>query len=425
MPSSSSNSNSSSTKKTAGAAESNPASTSNPSNGAQQALPLPSGLSSGESGKGNLNPTTTETTTNVPASSASAPLPSRTSSNSSTSSTSRSRPPLVEGTPVLKRSGATTVVGIVVGLAAIALVSMPASALSLSLSRQSSLGLGTLAIPLLLSNFKMFGRVRYYTRLTFFLLGLATCSAWGVVVSVVMALIGRASDVNYVVARSFHALVAPLVGVKFTVEGEEHLKQTKPAVVIGNHQTMIDILYLGRIFPKGTSIMAKKELKWTPLLGQFMTLSNAVFVNRSKRTDAVAMLAKVAQTMKEKVLSLFIFVEGTRSASPVPSMLPFKKGPFHLAVAAQLPIVPVVCENYAAVYSARRKRFDGGELVIRVLPPISTEGITSSSEDINALVEKTRNAMLEAIEDLGRRRAELNRLKGVFGKNETGRITIS
>ena len=46
--------------------------------------------------------------------------------------------------------------------------------------------------------------------------------------------------------------------------------------------------------------MAKKELKWMPLLGQFMTLSNAVFVNRSKRQDAVAVFAKVAQTMKEK-----------------------------------------------------------------------------------------------------------------------------
>lgn len=46
--------------------------------------------------------------------------------------------------------------------------------------------------------------------------------------------------------------------------------------------------------------MAKKELQWTPLLGQFMTLSNAVFINRSKRTDAVAALAKVAETMKKK-----------------------------------------------------------------------------------------------------------------------------
>lgn len=60
---------------------------------------------------------------------------------------------------------------------------------------------------------------------------------------------------------------------------------------------------MGRIFPKGCSVMAKKELQYTPLLGQFMTLSNAVFINRSKRTDAVATFAKVAQTMKKKAVS--------------------------------------------------------------------------------------------------------------------------
>lgn len=46
--------------------------------------------------------------------------------------------------------------------------------------------------------------------------------------------------------------------------------------------------------------MAKSELQWAPLLGQFMTLSNAVFVNRSKRADAVAVFHKVGVTMKEK-----------------------------------------------------------------------------------------------------------------------------
>lgn len=220
------------------------------------------------------------------------------------------------------------------------------------------------------------------------------------------------------------------------------------------------------MFPKGTAIMAKRELLYTPLLGQFMYLSKAVFVNRAKREDAVKVFAKVASEMKRKSvgrgcccvypqssprrltppsrarqLSLFIFPEGTRSASAVPSLLPFKKGAFHLAVQAQLPIVPIVCENYARVYHAKSKCFDGGEIVVRgacrcsyssglcnapvptltfsfswcmcaypaapVLPPISTEGLTSSHDDIQALTDKTRNAMLEAIEDLGRRRQEL------------------
>lgn len=53
-----------------------------------------------------------------------------------------------------------------------------------------------------------------------------------------------------------------------------------------------------------------------------------------------------------------------------------------------------------------------------MLEPISTEGITSSHEDITALVERTRNAMVEAIEELGRRRAETNRLKDIFKTGE-------
>lgn len=122
------------------------------------------------------------------------------------------------------------------------------------------------------------------------------------VVSIALSLVGQRSNVNYVVARSFYAMVSPFLGMTFTVEGKEHLEE-RPAVVIGNHQTMVDILYLGRVMPKGCSIMAKKELQWTPLLGQFMTLSNAVFINRTKRQDAVAAFAKVAQTMKAKTVS--------------------------------------------------------------------------------------------------------------------------
>ena len=83
------------------------------------------------------------------------------------------------------------------------------------------------------------------------------------------------------------------------VEGEEHLtrlltaRDGKPqsAVVIGNHQrsvtgrrilyradvsSFVDILFLGRIFPRRASIMAKKELKWMPLLGQYCKLRPAL-----------------------------------------------------------------------------------------------------------------------------------------------------
>lgn len=107
--------------------------------------------------------------------------------------------------------------------------------------RPTLIAFGALAPVLLLARFN--SPVRYYTRLALFLLGLGTASVWGVLVSLGLSLWpGQSKNINWVVARSFHLLVAPLVGFNFHVEGEHHLVDTRPAVVIGNHQTMIDIL---------------------------------------------------------------------------------------------------------------------------------------------------------------------------------------
>ncbi|KAJ1308365.1 hypothetical protein OPQ81_004074 [Rhizoctonia solani] len=206
---------------------------------------------------------------------------------------------------------------------------------------------------------------------------------------------GKRFDINYVVARSFYHTCGPLLGIDFVVEGEEYIS-TPSAVYIGNHQSMLDILYLGRIFPKRASIMAKKELKWSPLLGQFMALSGAVFVDRKNSKDALHALAKAGDEMKAKGVSLWVFPEGTRSSSEVPNMLPFKKGAFHLAVQAGVPIVPVVCENYWRLY--RKGTLDEGTLKIRVLPPISTKGLTAA--DVTELAERTRETMLATLRDI-------------------------
>jgi 1-acyl-sn-glycerol-3-phosphate acyltransferase len=73
-------------------------------------------------------------------------------------------------------------------------------------------------------------------------------------------------------------MVNPLVGIKLEIEGEEHLDpKNGPAVIVGNHQSFIDILYLGRMFPKKASIMAKKELAWTPFLGWWSACRSSPF----------------------------------------------------------------------------------------------------------------------------------------------------
>lgn len=120
--------------------------------------------------------------------------------------------------------------------------------------------------------------------------------------------------------------------------------------------------------------------------------------------------------MKERGTSLWMFPEGTRSMRASSDLLPFKKGAFHLAVQAGVPIVPVVCENYWRLY--RNGVFDSGVLKIKgalpgfihlgirlttnvsnsVLPPISTTDLTT--DDVGALAARVREQMLAALHEI-------------------------
>ena len=100
-----------------------------------------------------------------------------------------------------------------------------------------------------------------------------------------------------------------------------------------------------------------------PILGQFMSLSGAVFVDRGNNAAALRSLAAAAETIRGRSTSLWMFPEGTRTMLPYHDMKPFKKGAFHMAVEAGVPIVPVVCENYWRLY--RKGVFEEGKLKVK------------------------------------------------------------
>lgn len=117
-----------------------------------------------------------------------------------------------------------------------------------------------------------------------------------------------------------------------------------------------------RLMPKRTSMMAKKSLQYSPL-GPFMTLSGAIFVDRGNNARAVKSLAAAANLMRSLKVSLWMFPEGTRHCAETNSLLPFKKGGFHLAIQAGIPIIPIVTENYWRLY--RKGVFDTGTIRVR------------------------------------------------------------
>ena len=96
------------------------------------------------------------------------------------------------------------------------------------------------------------------------------------------------------------------------------------------------------------------------------TLAGAVFVDRGNNARAARSLTAAGEIMKERHSSLWLFPEGTRSMRPHSDMLPFKKGAFHLAVQAGVPIVPVVVANYSHILYLQDFTFRSGTVPVKV-----------------------------------------------------------
>jgi lysophosphatidate acyltransferase len=86
---------------------------------------------------------------------------------------------------------------------------------------------------------------RYYTRMVLYVGALVTVGSCGIVIAAGMSLIGRSTDANNVAAVMFYAMVGRALDLKVEVEGEKHLN-TRPAIFMVNHQSILDILVIGR-----------------------------------------------------------------------------------------------------------------------------------------------------------------------------------
>lgn len=254
---------------------------------------------------------------------------------------------------------------------------------------------------------------------------LCVCASYGVVASIFLRTVGFGGLSQWTVARAFKWTMLLSTGVTFRIidsgrieggrRGGDEALAVRPAVFIGNHQTELDVLMLGCMFPQYTSVTAKSSLKYVPFLGWFMALSKTVFIDRANRATARAAFDGAANTMQTDRQSVFIFPEGTRSYTEKPELLPFKKGAFHLAIQAQVPIVPVVVANYSHVLNLKKKWFAPGVIDVSILPAIPTKGLTAADADV--LTTKTRDAMLDELVRLSHVTSDGN---GVASSKATG-----
>ena len=206
----------------------------------------------------------------------------------------------------------------------------------------------------------------FYARCLTAYLSLVLCALYGASISILLRLTGHHRLAQHLTARAFNLTMRYSTGVRFSiVEGEEYLSKARPCVIIGNHQSELDVLLLARIFPPWCSVTAKSSLKRAPFLGWFMALSGTVFIDRANSKEARVAFEGAAREMNEKRQSVFIFPEGTRSYAKEPMLGAFKKGAFHLAVRAGVDIVPVVCACYNGVLGVKERRFRAGEIPVK------------------------------------------------------------
>ncbi|KAI2630690.1 acyltransferase-domain-containing protein [Hypoxylon sp. NC1633] len=227
-------------------------------------------------------------------------------------------------------------------------------------------------------------------------ISLIICAIYGALASIVLRILGREQIAQWTTARAFKYVMALTTGITFEVsDPKRHLETVRPAVFIGNHQTELDVLMLGCMFPKYCSVTAKKVLKNVPFLGWYMSLSGTIYIDRKNSKDAREAMAGAATEIQRRKQSVYMFPEGTRSYAKEPGLLPFKKGAFHLAVQAGVPIVPVVVANYSHVLHIKDFVFKSGKIPVKVLDPIPTTGL--KPEDVEELTRSTRELMLKEV----------------------------
>ena len=129
-----------------------------------------------------------------------------------------------------------------------------------------------------------------------------------------------------------------LVGVRVEVRGMEKLEAGRNYIFMANHTSNLDPPVLLPTIPGRCSVLVKKELFRIPILGTGMKMAALVPVDRSNREAAIESVNAATAVLRQG-LHMLIFPEGTRSRDG--RLLPFKKGPFHLAIDAGVFIVPV------------------------------------------------------------------------------------
>ena len=202
--------------------------------------------------------------------------------------------------------------------------------------------------------------------------------------------ITRKAGFLYFVGMGLARLAIRIAGVRVKLVGFDKLDPAGTYIFMSNHVSNLDPPALAPLIPRRTSVLAKKELWKIPILGQALDMAEIVPVERHNRDSAIQSIRRAGEVMRHGI-NMTVYPEGTRS--PDGRLLPFKKGPFHLAMETGFPVVPVTVLGTYELMPKGKLVAHAGVATLVFHQPIDPAGFHSKEELMQAVWERMNSAL--------------------------------
>ena len=203
-------------------------------------------------------------------------------------------------------------------------------------------------------------------------------------ISVAISFFDKTGDRQILVARAWARSILRVSGIRVSVEGLDQIRPDGSYVLASNHASYMDTPVVMASIPVQFRFLAKRGLFQIPLLGTHLGQAGHIPVPREDPRASVRTMQLAAETIVRRHISMLIFPEGGRSLDGM--IQPFKEGAAYIAIRAGAPIVPLVLIGTHDVLPMHSKIVRPGHVILRILPPIETSGLTL--KDRAGLTEK-------------------------------------
>jgi len=212
----------------------------------------------------------------------------------------------------------------------------------------------------------------------------------------IYALTGSLNKTRNFSISLFADTACALTGIELDVEGEENAWANRPCVFVFNHQSQADVVILPALLRRDLAGIGKKEIGNVPILGKLMQIGGTVLIDRENARSALEAMKPLVDVLQKEGRSVCVAPEGTRSTST--NLGRFKKGAFHLAMQAGVPVVPIVIHNAIDVAPRGQYVFRPATVKITVLPAVDTSNW--QAETMSEHVDDVRDMFLEELDQM-------------------------